>query len=231
MRTLMFLLIIAALVTTAALVTLVGGGTTTEATHGNFMVHVHDNFYHPMGGFIVGTGTDHAVAKAACEKANPDAACDAVIHAGDSITWVAPPPLAMNPHTVTECTDNTFSTCGPSVDPGNPIGDSGARNPPPDVPPLGWPYGPVTFYAPGTYYYLCEIHPSVMRGRIVVQPLAVGGVVDDLDHSGHALLATDDDDSSSTGGNATLATALASGSAAFLVVTGAAWYARKRWRR
>ncbi len=145
-----------------------GGGNANNAlaTHGNLNVHVHDDFYHPAGAF--GTPTDHTVAMAACMVANPDPACDAQIHAGDTITWVTAAPQAANPHTVTECTDNSFATCGAAVDAANPIGDSGIRQPAPAVPPTGWPYGPVTFSTEGTYYYRCDIHPDVMRGRIVV---------------------------------------------------------------
>jgi plastocyanin len=143
----------------------------------NLNVHVHDDFYHPAGYFVVGPGTDHFVAKANCQAVQPAPTCDALINAGDTITWVAPAPLATNLHTVTECTDNTFSVCGPAVDPNNPIGDSGVRQPP-SPGPSGWPYGAVTFNNSGTYYYRCEVHPGNMRGRIVVAPnTAVGGSV------------------------------------------------------
>lgn len=146
----------------------IGGGTSkpVEATHGNLNVHVHDDFYHPAGAF--GSPTDHTAAAAACMVADPAAACDAQIHAGDTITWVTANPQAANVHTVTECTDNTFSVCGAAVDANNPIGDSGNRQISPATPPTGWPYGPVTFTTPGTYYYYCQIHPAVMRGRVVV---------------------------------------------------------------
>src|SRR3970040_12124 len=91
------------------------GVTPAQATHGNLNVHVHDDFYHPTGAFIVGPGTDHALAKAACQVANPDPQCDAVIHVGDPLTWPSPSPLAANPHPVTECTDGPFAVCGPAV--------------------------------------------------------------------------------------------------------------------
>jgi plastocyanin len=148
----------------------------TAAT--NLNVHVHDDFYHPAGAFLVGPSTDHNLAQTSCQAANPAPACDAVITAGSTITWVSPAPLASHLHTVTECTDNTFSVCGPSVSPVNPIGDSGVRNPP-NPGPSGWPYGPIVFTQPGTYYYRCEVHPATMRGRVVVQPnTAVGGAVE-----------------------------------------------------
>lgn len=145
-----------------------GGPEPAQATHGNVEVHVHDNFYHTKGAFLVSGATDHNLAKSACEKASPDAQCDTAIHVGDTITWVAPAPLAALLHTVTECIDNTFATCGAAVDANNPIGDSGTRTPPPDVAPSGWPYGPVQFNTVGTFYYNCTVHPDVMRGRVVV---------------------------------------------------------------
>ena len=162
----------------AAVVLLTGWQTTPEANAAvNLNVHVHDDFYHPAGYFNPGPGTDHFVAKANCQGLNPSPTCDANINAGDTITWVAPAPLAVNPHTVTECTDGTFTVCGPAVSLANPIGDSGVRAAP-SPGPSGWPYGAVAFNSGGTYYYRCEVHPSTMRGRVVVLPnTAVGGGV------------------------------------------------------
>ncbi len=146
----------------------------------NLAVHVHDDFYHPAGAFVIGPGTDHNVAKSFCQQSSPQTACDAHIQQGDTITWVSPSPFAVDPHSVTECTDNTFTVCGPNVDPANPIGDSGVRQPPMPGPSC-WPYGPITFSNAGTYYYRCQVHPDTMRGRIVVSPQgAVGGTVDIL---------------------------------------------------
>lgn len=146
----------------------------------NLAVHVHDDYYHPAGGFASpGPGTNHALAQGACQVPNPAPACDAQISVGDSITWISPSPFATNQHSVTECTDNTFLVCGAGVSAQNPIDDSGIRNPP--MPgPSGWPYGPITFNVAGTYYYRCEVHPASMRGRIVVANAAVGGTVDVL---------------------------------------------------
>jgi len=144
----------------------------------NLNVHVHDDFFHPAGAFIVGSSTDHSLAAAACEVPSPASTCDAVIYVGDTITWVSPAPLATHLHTVTECTDGSFTVCGAGVAAANPIDDSGSRNPP-SPGPSGWPYGPLTFNTAGTYYYRCEVHPSVMRGRVVVltipPPQVVGG--------------------------------------------------------
>ncbi len=162
----------------AAVVLLAGWPAPTPAKAAvNLNVHVHDDYYHPAGYFIVGPGTDHFVAKANCQGLTPAPTCDALINGGDTITWVAPAPLASNLHSVTECTDNTFSVCGAGTAAGNPIEDSGTRQPP-SPGPSGWPYGSIQFNDGGTYYYRCEIHPSTMRGRIVVLPnTAVGGSV------------------------------------------------------
>jgi plastocyanin len=226
MRRIGWVLTVAVLVATALSLDVSGGGRTVQASV-NKNVHVHDDFYHPAGAFIVGTGTDHNVAQAACQKANPDAACDAVIQQGDTITWVAPAPLAAHQHTVTECTDGTFSVCGPSVSAANPIGDSGVRNPPPDVAPIGWPYGPIQFNTPGTYYYRCEIHPGVMRGRIVVQSPAVGGIAFDPQAGAGAF-----DVAHSTGPSSGAVVAMIAGVlTSVIALGGVAWYARRRLAR
>jgi plastocyanin len=188
----------------------------------NKNVHVHDDFYHPAGAFVVGPGTDHNLAQAACQKANPDAACDATIHVGDTITWVSPAPLAANVHTVTECTDNSFSVCGANVDPINPIDNSGLRAPP-NPGPSGWPYGPVAFNVVGTYYYRCEVHPAVMRGRIVVTQGPVGGEVEIAAQRGGDASASES--GSSSGGYALIA---AAGAAVAIALAAAGWYARRR---
>lgn len=146
-----------------------GGAAPVQASHGIVDKHVHDDYFHPTQGFAV--GLNHATAKALCEGLQPDTTCTAVIHAGDSVRWVAPAPLAVNPHSVTECTDNTFSNCGAGVAPGNPIEDSGVLDPP-DPGPSGWPYQ-VQFDNPGIFYYRCEVHPTTMRG--VVQVIAENG--------------------------------------------------------
>lgn len=146
-----------------------GGASPVQAAPVVIDKHVHDNYFHPTQGFVVGVG--HATAQALCQQAQPDTTCTAVINAGDSIRWVAPAPLAIGLHTVTECANNTFSVCGAGSAPGNPIEDSGIVAPP-DPGPSGWPYQ-VQFDNPGIFYYRCEVHPSTMRG--VVQVLAPNG--------------------------------------------------------
>ena len=137
-----------------------------------FNAHVHDDYFHPAGGFVVGPG--HATAQSLCMAGTPNASCTATVNTGDSVNWVAPAPLAANPHTVTECADPAWSTCGAGTSLNNPIEDSGVRFQP------GWPYV-VQFNTPGTYYYRCEVHPSVMRGIVQVNAItSVGGVSDIL---------------------------------------------------
>ena len=223
MRKVVALALVTGLLAVSLVVAAGDGPVRVQASHGNLNVHVHDDFYHPAGAFVVGPGTDHALAKAACEKANPDAPCDAVIHAGDTITWVAPAPLAQNLHTVTECTGPAFIVCGANVSAANPTGDSGVRNPPPDTGSDAWPYGPIQFNTPGTYYYRCEVHPDVMRGRIVVLPGSVGGSVELPAGRGDSAL----EESDSPGGRGSLVLAAALGAVAVAVMAGG-WYA---WRR
>lgn len=158
-----------AVLATITLLLAQGGASPANAAPVVVDKHVHDNYFHPTQGFVVGVG--HVTAQALCQQAQPDTSCTAVINAGDSIRWVAPAPLAIRFHTVTECTDNNFNNCGAGVAPGNPIEDSGVLAPP-DPGPSGWPYE-VQFDNPGIFYYRCEIHPSTMRG--VVQVLAPNG--------------------------------------------------------
>ena len=159
-----------------ALALLSGGGGWVGANHSapgtvdTHIVHVHDDlaavpttgFFHPEPL----TFADHAAAQAACQAADPAPECDINIETGDSVEWWSKSPFHANSHTVTECTDDTFGTCGAAVDPDNPVGDSGvfvggaASN--------TLRYGPVTFNTVGTFYYLCQIHGGVMRGRVVV---------------------------------------------------------------
>jgi plastocyanin len=106
---------------------------------------------------------------------------DAVV--GDKVEWWTKSPFHVNPHTVTECTDGSFTNCGASVSATNPIGDSGVIAGGASSNTLQ--YGPITFTDPGAYFYRCDIHPLTMRGRVLVNPVgtpspgppAVGGIV------------------------------------------------------
>jgi plastocyanin len=217
----------------AAVVLGVGAGSqTATASHGTFNVHVHDDYFHPTGSFVPGAG--HATAIALCQLPQPDPTCTAVIHVapGDSINWVSPAPLAANPHTVTECTSNTFNVCGAAVDPGNPINDSGVRAPP-SPGPSGWPYN-VTFPSPGFYYYRCEIHPAVMRGVVQViannaPPGGVGGTAGLID-GGDGAVAPRGAQASGPG-EASLAVLAGLGAVLVLASAAGATYAVRRVRR
>jgi plastocyanin len=134
----------------------------TVDTH---IVHVHDVYFHPEP--LTGPWADHAAAQTQCEVADPPAQCNMNIEVGDRVEWWTKSPFHDQPHTITECTDNSFTNCGAAVDPINPIGDSGQF--------IGGAasdtirYGPITFPTAGTFYYQCIIHPATMRGRVVVQ--------------------------------------------------------------
>jgi plastocyanin len=172
MRRLLFAALAAAVAAVSLFALSGGSSTVVQATHGIFNAHVHDDYFHPTGSFVPGPG--HVTAQALCMGANPDPTCTATVHVGDSVQWVAPAPLAVNPHSVTECTDGTWTVCGANVDPANPIGDSGVLFQP------GWPYV-VQFNASDFYYYRCEVHPLTMRGVVrVLAPPGVGGTVDIL---------------------------------------------------
>ena len=91
-----------------------------------------------------------------CNDSFQGGVCETTINAGDSISWDFGG--ASLPHTTTEC--------GASCDD------------PTDAP--AWDSGTITdgstfqftFNEPGTYLYLCRIHPAVMRGRIIVEERA-----------------------------------------------------------
>jgi plastocyanin len=144
------------------------------------IVHAHDDYFHPEP--LTGPWPNHTAAMADCQTNSPAPACNMTVDVGDSVEWWTKAPFHMNPHTVTECTDGSFTNCGAAVDPNNPIGDSGVFPGGAAVNTLR--YGPVTFTTPGAYFYRCDIHPGVMVGRILVQavgtppagPPAVGGI-------------------------------------------------------
>lgn len=132
------------------------------------VAHVHDNYFHPEP--LSPTWADHSAAQADCQAASPPAQCDLNIEVGDSVEWWSKDPFHAQPHSVTECTDNTFSSCGANVDPDNPIGDSGIFMGGATQDALR--HGGVTFDTAGTFYYRCEVHPDEMRGRVVVAAAA-----------------------------------------------------------
>ena len=88
-----------------------------------------------------------------CSSAFQDGVCETNITAGDTITWS----VSAGIHTVTEC-DASHTVCPP---PGGGF-DSGQ-----DPLGVGQTFA-FTFATPGTYNYYCAIHPSDMRGRVIV---------------------------------------------------------------
>jgi hypothetical protein len=86
-----------------------------------------------------------------CSGAFDGGICETDVTAGDTVTWT----IVGGMHTVTLCNDD-FSECPPAAG--------------------GWDSGLIsknavysqTFASPGTYAYRCELHPSEMKGKIVV---------------------------------------------------------------
>jgi plastocyanin len=230
MKAFLLLAVTAAILAAAVGVVLNDGASPARASHGNFLVHAHDDYFHPTGSFVPGPG--HATAKALCEQSTPDTTCTAVIHVapGDSVTWVTANPPTLNPHTVTECASHDFTVCGPAVDPANPIGDSGVLAPS-SPGPSGFPYGPISFANPGFYYYRCEVHPTTMRGIVQViannaPPAGVGGISGLLaDDSAAPAQASGDDEGTA------LTVLIAAGASVALVAAGTRALAWIRARR
>ncbi len=87
-----------------------------------------------------------------CDAAHSGVVCTTTIAAGDTVTWQNNTSVY---HTSTECD----GVCG--TIPGSPIWDSG----------LIAPSGSYSrqFNAVGTFNYQCNVHPTQMKGQIVVQ--------------------------------------------------------------
>ena len=89
-----------------------------------------------------------------CDASNQTGDCETEIHVGDTVTWDFNSTSVT--HTTTECT----GSCGSA------IGSPGLRL---------WHSGNMasgtfseTFNSPGTFQYQCNIHPTSMRGTIIV---------------------------------------------------------------
>ena len=138
------LLGIAAAITVVVLLSVDSEGRpgTAKASHGNVNVAVGNLFFGTTGSSAWnGTG-------------DPGTFEETTIHVGDSVTWT---PWSSF-HTVTGCDPNTFwVNCNGDA----PVGNSGNQS-------SGSSWGPQTFSTAGEYPYLCSLHPSFMRGKIVV---------------------------------------------------------------
>ncbi|MCH8813652.1 MAG: hypothetical protein IH957_00955 [Chloroflexi bacterium] len=103
------------------------------------------------------------------------------IFVGDIVTWTK---TTFMTHTVSECTDDTFSSCDDGFQSGL----------------IGGPTGSFSklFGHDDTFYYRCNLHPTQMRGRIVViaQPTDRDGdtIIDELDPDDDNDGILDDDD-------------------------------------
>jgi plastocyanin len=89
-----------------------------------------------------------------CGPSSQGGVCQVQITPGDTVTWDFSG--ASLTHSTTECGASCDS---PSM---TPLWDSGFVS-------NGMPFQ-FTFNQPGMYLYHCRVHPSAMRGRIVVQP-------------------------------------------------------------
>lgn len=111
-----------------------------------------------------------------CDASFQNGVCETTINAGDTVVWDFSGATA--PHTTTDCGD---SCDAPS---GSPFWNSGTVS---DGSTFQF-----TFNEPGTYSYLCAIHPVPMRGQITVlaaqeEPAATPGANPPPDDSLPAL--------------------------------------------
>ena len=92
-----------------------------------------------------------------CDPSFENGVCTTTVQAGDQVTWDFSG--AVEAHTVTDCgSDCDNPTQSPLFDSGLISGGEG-------------PFS-FTFFQPGNYPYLCQVHAFEMRGQIVVQAAA-----------------------------------------------------------
>ena len=105
-----------------------------------------------------------------CDSSFQGGVCETTIDVGDTVTWQW---VGFAPHTSTEWGDS-LGTC-PAPPLGEELWDSGTKS-----------SGTFdfTFDSTGTFLYRCQIHPSTMRGRIVVE------VATELDSDGDGFADT-----------------------------------------
>jgi hypothetical protein len=92
-----------------------------------------------------------------CNLSYQEGVCDTVVHVGDTVTWQFTSPAQ---HTTTEC----GASCDDPVPLAQALWNSGlitASDSPNTF--------SRTFTTPGTYNYYCLVHPTLQRGRIIVQ--------------------------------------------------------------
>ena len=106
-----------------------------------------------------------------CDSSLTSQVCETTINVGDTVTW----DFVAGTHTTTECGGDCWTA---PVSTGSALWHSGNRS-------AGQMFQR-TFDAPGTFNYQCNIHPTEMRGRIIVSgaPPPPGGLVGDVNCSG-----------------------------------------------
>lgn len=90
-----------------------------------------------------------------CSAANENQVCSTNLVAGDTVTWSVG--AGATSHTITECTDESFTNCSGGF-------NSGAKA-------AGSTFSQ-TFNTSGTIYYRCDFHPSQMKGKLVISAAA-----------------------------------------------------------
>ena len=88
-----------------------------------------------------------------CDASFQNGDCEFEVAVNDEVTWLFDSGVA---HTTTECTDSCGSVIG---NPGSRLWDSG---------PMTSGSLSRTFDTPGVFQYQCNIHPTQMRGTIIV---------------------------------------------------------------
>ena len=103
------------------------------------------------------------------------------IFVGDTVTWTK---TTFMTHTVSQCTDDTFSSCVDGFQSGLIHGSNGSFS--------------TVFGNADTFYYQCALHPTQMRGRLVVTALPVDSdgdtILDEFDPDDDNDGVLDDDD-------------------------------------
>jgi plastocyanin len=87
-----------------------------------------------------------------CSSAQSGQVCTTNVTAGDTVTWS----VSSGFHTVTQCADAAFTSCGSGFNQQVSNGQTFAQ----------------TFSTAGTVYYRCDFHPGDMRGSVVVAAAA-----------------------------------------------------------
>ncbi len=98
-----------------------------------------------------------------CDSSFLGGVCETTIDVGDTVAWDYASGGGTAPHTTTECGDPCKIET--AMD-GNRLWDSGQTSATWMLPGDTFAY---TFNTPGTFFYLCAIHPDSMRGAITVQ--------------------------------------------------------------